>query len=308
MSIVDTAVETAPTNAQSRPSSAEFSLRRQTWRRCCRDFNRPIHSCSSHVSEESGSPLASLSASGRGWGRGLRFAFGAYLVARVAFSAWSLVIALLFPVVLQNLDLFGAPVLAVFDLASSERYVYSREMDGAMLTFRAGERGYVVDAQTGSNWSLRDGRAVSGKFVGRTLGASAYSVEEIFPYHGMAVEPNPLLALWQRFDTNWYLAIATRGYAADGSTVYFPLYPFLIRAVSAVIGNAMLAALLVSNLALIGVLVMLYRLTETLFDTASARRTVAYLFLFPTGFFLLAAYTESLFLLFVVGAFVFGQR
>jgi hypothetical protein len=165
-----------------------------------------------------------------------------------------------------------------------------------------------VDAQTGSNWSLRDGRAVSGKFVGRTLGASAYSVEEIFPYHGMAVEPNPLLALWQRFDTNWYLAIATRGYAADGSTVYFPLYPFLIRAVSAVIGNAMLAALLVSNLALIGVLVMLYRLTETLFDTASARRTVAYLFLFPTGFFLLAAYTESLFLLFVVGAFVFGQR
>ncbi len=238
-----------------------------------------------------------------------RFALSAYLVVRIAFSVWSLIIFLLFPTVLQNPDLFGAPVLAVFGLATSERFTYSRQIDGTTLAFRVGEPGYVVETQTGSKWSLRDGRAVSGKYVGRTLGASPYSAEDVFPYHRAAVETNPLLALWQRFDTNWYLAIAERGYAGnDGSTVYFPLYPALIRIVGAIIGNRMLAALLVSNLALLGALVLLYRLSETLFFSAIAQRAVAYQLIFPTGFFLLTAYTESFFLFLALSVFAFAQQ
>ena len=233
-----------------------------------------------------------------------KFAFSAYLLARVALSAWAFVIALLFPIVLQNLDLFGAPVLAVFDLASGERYAYSREMDGAALTFRAGDPGFVSDTQTESVWSLHEGRAVSGKFAGRALSASAYPVEEIFPYRGVAAETKLLLSVWQRFDTNWYLKIAQHGYAGDdGSTVYFPLYPLLIRIVSTVVGNAMLSALLLSNLLLIGALVLLYRLSDALFGAVSARRAVAYWLLFPTAFFMLAAYTESLFLFLTLAAF-----
>jgi hypothetical protein len=238
-----------------------------------------------------------------------RFALGAYLIARVALSAWSLGIALLFPVVVQNLDLFGAPTLAFFDLATGERYAYSREVDGAALTFRAGDSGLVVDAQTGSVWSLRDGRAQSGRYAGRALSASFYPVEDIFPYRGVAPSQNLLLSVWQRFDTNWYLKIAGRGYSADdGSTVYFPLYPLMVRVVSRLVGSPMLAALLISNLSLVGALALLYRLCESFFDADSARRAVAYLLLFPTGFFLLAAYTESLFLFLALAAFVCARQ
>ena len=241
--------------------------------------------------------------------KALRWSLGAYLVARVALSAWAFVVALLFPIVLQNLDLFGAPVLAVFDLVSGERYAYSREMDSAALTFRAGDSGFVSDTQTGSVWSLREGRAVSGKSAGRVLSASAYPVEEIFPYRGVAAETNVLLSVWQRFDANWYLKIAQRGYSGDdGSPVYFPLYPLLIRIVSTVVGNAMLATLLISNLSLIGALAMLYRLSDALFGAPSARRTIAYWLLFPTAFFMLAAYTESLFLFLALVAFDCARR
>jgi len=70
----------------------------------------------------------------------------------------------------------------------------------------------------------------------------------------------------------------------------------------------MFAALLISNLALIGALAMLYRLGEALFDTSSARRVVAYWMLFPTAFFLMAVYTESLFLFLTLAAFDFARR
>ncbi len=238
-----------------------------------------------------------------------KFALGAFLIARVALTVWSVVVASLLPTAVQNLDLFGAPVLATFDLSTSARYAYSRVIDGAALTFRPSAPGDVTDTQTGSVWSLRDGRAVSGAYAGRALNPSAYSVEDIFPYRGVAAETDPLLALWQRFDANWYVKIAQRGYAADdGSTVYFPIYPALAGLVGAAVGDPMFAALLISNLALVGALYELYRLTETLADAAAARRAIVYLLLFPTGFFLMAAYTESLFLFFALGAFLFALR
>lgn len=238
-----------------------------------------------------------------------KFALGAYIVARAALTAWTLIIALIFPATAQNIDLFGAPVLAVFDLTTSQRYAFARQVDGATLTFRLRDPETVIDWQTESVWSLREGRAIEGKYAGQSFKPSAYSVEEIFPYHGVAPSSNLVWALWQRFDANWYLKIAQRGYDAnDGSTVFFPIYPALIRIVSAFVGDGMLAALLVSNGALIGALAFLYRLVEGLFDGSSARRAVAYVVLFPTGFFLFAAYTEALFLFFTLGAFVCARQ
>lgn len=241
-------------------------------------------------------------------GNALHWSLRAYLIARIGLSVWAFVIATLFPVVAQNLDLFGAPVLAAFDLRTGERYAYLRVVEGVPLTFRVGDPGFVIDVPTGSVWSLREGRAVSGAYAGRALNPAPYSTEEIFPYRGVAIEQNILLSVWQRFDTNWYLKIAQHGYSDAGSTVYFPLYPLLIRIVSAFVGNPLFAALLISNLALIGALAMLYRLSVALFDTSSARRAVAYWLLFPTAFFLQTAYTESLFLFLTLAAFDFARR
>jgi hypothetical protein len=119
-----------------------------------------------------------------------------------------------------------------------------------------------------------------------------------------------LLGVWQRFDTLWYLRIAAQGYALDdGSTVYFALYPMFIRLLGTIFGgNYLLAALVISNLAFVGVLFCLYRLTERQFGEMAARRSTLYLSIFPTAFFFLAAYTESLFLLLTLAAFVTAQE
>jgi hypothetical protein len=108
-----------------------------------------------------------------------------------------------------------------------------------------------------------------------------------------------LVTAWERFDALWFLRIASEGYVdGDGSAVFFPLFPLLIRGLSPLLGGHPLAAgFLVSNAATFGSMVALYFLTAGEFDERTARRTVLYLALFPTSFFLLAPYSESLFLL-----------
>lgn len=230
--------------------------------------------------------------------KAIRWCLGVFLIVRVALMAWSLLIAFLLSPQVQNIDLFGAPVLATFDLTTSERHAYSREVDGTILSFRAGAMGYVTDMQTSSVWSLRDGRAVSGAHAGRALNASTYSVEDIFPYRGVAPETNPLLAPWQRFDANWYVAIAERGYGSIPGDVHFPpLYPVLIRLVSVFIGDNIVAGMLISNLATLAMLAVLYRIVSEYSDASVAARTIVFLLIFPTAFFFFSAYTESLFLL-----------
>jgi hypothetical protein len=56
----------------------------------------------------------------------------------------------------------------------------------------------------------------------------------------------------------------------------------------------------VSNLAAFGSMVVLYFLTTSELDEGAARRTVLYLAVFPTAFFLLAPYSEAPFLLLVL--------
>jgi len=129
-------------------------------------------------------------------------------------------------------------------------------------------------------------------------------------YLGQAPLHDALLAPWQRFDALWYTAIAAHGYhAQDGSSVYFPLYPLLIRLAAPLLGgNGLLAALAVSNVCFAGLLLLLYRLVEGRHGEGAARRTVLLLCVFPTASFLLGAYTESSFLLLTVGCFVALDR
>jgi hypothetical protein len=236
-----------------------------------------------------------------------RFALAAFLVARLALTLWSFVVYWIFPVALQNIGLFGEPVLAVFDLRTGERYAYSRTVDETPLSFRALDDQFMADNQTGSVWSMHDGHAIQGNYSGTSLKPSTFAIENIFPYLGVKPVENIALSLWQRFDANWYLKIAERGYEADGSTVYFPAYPFLIR-IFASFMDPMFAALLVSNLSLIGVLGLLHQLTASITTEVAARRAIAYLLLFPTAFFLSSAYTESLFLFFAVASLFAASR
>ena len=114
----------------------------------------------------------------------------------------------------------------------------------------------------------------------------------------------------ERQDALWFLRIATDGYRPDdNSAAFFPLFPLAIRVVDLVPGIGPLgAALLVSNLALIGALVVLHALTRLELGAPHARRTLFLVALFPTACFLLAPYTESTFLLLSLLAFWFARR
>jgi len=113
------------------------------------------------------------------------------------------------------------------------------------------------------------------------------------------------VTVWERSDGLWFLRIADGGYGGtDGSAVFFPLYPMLVRGVSWVLGGHPLpAALLVSNLSFFGALVVLYLLTAREWGDRVARNSVLLLAVFPTSFFFLAPYSESTFLLCAVGSF-----
>jgi Mannosyltransferase (PIG-V) len=119
-----------------------------------------------------------------------------------------------------------------------------------------------------------------------------------------------LFTAWERFDALWFLRIATAGYTeGDGSAAFFPLYPMLIRIASPVLGGHPLAAgILISNAAFLGALIVLYFLTASEFDEPVARRTILYLAIFPTAYFFLAPYSESLFLLLVVTSLWAARR
>jgi hypothetical protein len=65
--------------------------------------------------------------------------------------------------------------------------------------------------------------------------------------------------------------------------------------------NYLLAGLLISNVAAILAVLLFYRLVfEEFDDQGLAKRAITYLVFFPTGFFLLVPYTESLTLLFTI--------
>jgi hypothetical protein len=124
-----------------------------------------------------------------------------------------------------------------------------------------------------------------------------------WPAHEVTPGWHNLVTAWERYDALWFLRIADAGYVdGDGSAAFFPLYPLLIRGLSPLLGGHPLAAAYVlSHLAAYGSMVMLYLLTASeLRDEAAARRTVVYLAVFPTSFFLLAPYSEAVFLLLVL--------
>lgn len=118
-----------------------------------------------------------------------------------------------------------------------------------------------------------------------------------------------LLAPWYRWDTAHYIEIADQGYDFDPvNSVWPPLYPFLIKLITYITQNSLLSALLISSLFTLLSFFMLYRYTSIRFNEYTAKKAVFYLAIFPTSFYLVAGYTESLFLFFSISVFYFLHK
>jgi len=119
-----------------------------------------------------------------------------------------------------------------------------------------------------------------------------------------------LLGVWQRFDSIHYLRIASEGYSATDLSVFFPFFPLLVRAIGRLFGlDYLFASLLISTTAAALAAITLNRLViEEWHDPGLAGRAVSFLIFFPTAFYLLAPYPESLALLFTLAAFRQARR
>lgn len=115
---------------------------------------------------------------------------------------------------------------------------------------------------------------------------------------------NALLDVWGRWDAVHYLQIATRGYEGT-DMAFFPLYPLMIRILGRLVGNHLIAALLISNASFFFGLLFLYKLLEHEYDRSVARRAIFYVSIFPSAFFFSAAYSESLFFMLTVATFYY---
>ncbi len=126
-----------------------------------------------------------------------------------------------------------------------------------------------------------------------------------FPYADTILAPygHPLFWSWANFDGVHYLMLSESGYAFGLTQAFFPLYFILIRILNFIINNRIIAGLLISHLAFIASLGIFYRLIRFDFEKAIAKRSLIYLAFFPTSFYFLSVYTESLFLLLLLGTF-----
>lgn len=113
------------------------------------------------------------------------------------------------------------------------------------------------------------------------------------------------MTIYHRFeeagDIPHYVNIAKNWYHATGENaneiVFFPLYPLLMKFFYLFCRNYVVAGVLVSNVCLAVGSVYFYRLLEMEYGSECAWEGTILLTLFPVGFFMIGAYTESLFIM-----------
>ncbi|HTV93219.1 MAG TPA: mannosyltransferase family protein [Verrucomicrobiae bacterium] len=115
---------------------------------------------------------------------------------------------------------------------------------------------------------------------------------------------NQLLNVWGRWDAVHYLTIASQGYSGT-DMAFFPLFPLLIRILGRLVGNHLIAGILISNASSFFGLLYLYKLLEHEYDRSVARRAIFYVSIFPSALFFSAVYTESLFFMLTVASFYY---
>ena len=245
------------------------------------------------------------------WGRldeSWKFAITAFLVARIFYALWSWVILTIQPVAVHYIDIGAKSGVAFMSLQTSQAYGYLREVNGEELSFRSAGKDTVLDLKTNSLWNIHTGAALEGNYKGSTLSPAAIP-PDMFPYHLTKPYPIAWLALWQRFDVNWYTSIAENGYGGiHGDDHYPPLFPLLIRLATPIFGNAFIAGLVISHLATFYAMKLLFDLFDQWGTTASGKATVFYFLIYPTSYYLFSVYTESLFLVTVLLSLRFMQK
>ena len=128
--------------------------------------------------------------------------------------------------------------------------------------------------------------------------ASAYTTAIA---NGDLIEPLQIIMnQFDHWDSPHYMFIAENGYVNEGDPanfiVFFPLYPALVRLITFDFAYVNLSGLIISNVSSIVAVVYLFKLAKREYGGSTAKKAVLYLSVFPTAYFMSAAFTEGLFL------------
>lgn len=121
------------------------------------------------------------------------------------------------------------------------------------------------------------------------------------------LDASPVLDMWYRWDAGFYTTIALYGYdwithhQPSADIAFLPLYPLSIRSANYVLdcseyNCAVVNGLIISNVALLVALFLLFYLTKYYESNKVAYRSAWLLMLSPISIFLSGVYTEALFL------------
>jgi len=113
---------------------------------------------------------------------------------------------------------------------------------------------------------------------------------------------------WANFDGVHYLTIIQQGYFGTGLIqAFFPLFPLLAKFLNLFVGNTLLSGLLISNLFAFLSLIFFYLLLKE-YGISSRFKVLLIYLLFPTSFYLVALYSESLFLTLVFATLYLAKK
>jgi hypothetical protein len=146
---------------------------------------------------------------------------------------------------------------------------------------------------------------------------AAFVAEALIPRNPL-LDPGadgPILRSLTSWDGWYYLGIVRDGYQADpvsgaySNIAFPPLYPMLVRLLSFPIkGSEGIVAILVSNVAFLIALGLLVRLGTPYLGRRRSTMAAGLLVIYPFASVFAMAYTESLFLLLMVAAFLAAER
>lgn len=125
-----------------------------------------------------------------------------------------------------------------------------------------------------------------------------------------STRPNFALDHWRRWDAIHFTDIADVGYAdsvAQGNgAAFFPGFPMAIRGLALTALGSLTAGMVITTIATIVAAYYLHRLAEH--DGHSGDRSVLALLLFPTAVFLVAPYSEAMFLAATIPAYYYARN
>ncbi len=128
------------------------------------------------------------------------------------------------------------------------------------------------------------------------------------------VDLHRVLEIWNRWDAPHYLDLARYGYDAKGPgdvslfIVFFPLYPWLTGAVTALLHDPLVAGFLVTTIASLFVAPLAARVVGRELGRPMGRNAAWFLLIFPTAYVLHIPYTEAVFLTVVLGSFLAARN